>query len=271
MQITLYALSARHDHDLLAAVLRIAPAELTGAGLIIAGGFAEGRLRAIIWLAALAIAYGVPLMTGNRGLHVRPSHFAERHGLIVIVALGESLVAVGLGSEVSGLTGKVILAAVLGFAVTAAFWLAYFDFFTIRAEQLVADRSGDEQTALARDLYTYLHFPMVAGIVLFAFGVKTTLAHVDDRLGTIAALSLTVGPALFLFAFVALRYHLSRAVGGGRLTASIACALLWPVALHVPALFALGLVTLVWAGLHAYEIIWWHEERAQTRALREPA
>jgi low temperature requirement protein LtrA len=271
MHLTLYALSARRDPDLLAAILRIAPSGVLGAALIIGAGFVDGRLKPILWLAALAVAYFVPLVLGMRGWRVRPAHFAERHGLIVIIAIGESLIAIGLGEEVSGLSTEVIVAAVLGFAVTTAFWLAYFDFFTIRAHQMLTDRSGAERAALARDVYTYLHFPMVAGIVLFAFAMKTTLADVDGELATIPALGLCGGPALYLFAFVALRKRVSRTLRGGRLIAAVAFALLWPVAVVVPALVALMLVAIVWVGLHAYEIIWWREARAQTRALRVPA
>ena len=125
---------------------------------------------------------------------MQPAHFAERHGLIVIIAIGESLIAIGLGERASGISTGVVVAAVLGFAVTTSFWLAYFDFFTIRAEQMLTDRSGAERAALARDVYTYLHFPMVAGIVLFAFAMKTTLADVDDELATIPALGLVAVP-----------------------------------------------------------------------------
>ena len=271
MQLTLYALSARRDPDLLAAILRIAPSALVGAALIIVAGFVDGGLKPILWLAALVVAYFVPLVLGTHGWRVQPAHFAERHGLIVIIAIGESLIAIGLGERASGISTGVVVAAVLGFAVTTSFWLAYFDFFTIRAEQMLTDRSGAERAALARDVYTYLHFPMVAGIVLFAFAMKTTLADVDDELATIPALGLCGGPALYLFAFVALRVRLSRTLRGGRLIAAIALALLWPVALRVPALVALTLVTIVWVGLHAYEVIWWREARAQTRALRAPA
>ena len=271
MHLTLYALSARRDPDLLAAILRIAPSALVGAALIIVAGFVDGGLKPILWLAALAVAYFVPLVLGMRGWRVQPAHFAERHGLIVIIAIGESLIAIGLGEDVSGLSTEVIVAAVLGFAVATAFWLAYFDFFTIRAHQMLTDRSGAERAALARDVYTYLHFPMVAGIVLFAFAMKTTLADVDRELGTIPALGLCGGPALFLFAFVALRMRVSRTLRGGRLMAAVAFALLWPVAVVVPALVALMLVAIVWVGLHAYEIIWWREARARTRALRVPA
>ena len=119
-----------------------------------------------------------------------------------------------------------IVAAVLGLVVATSFWLAYFDFFPIRAQQLLTDRSGAERIALARDVYTYLHLPMVAGIVLFAFAMKTTLAHVGDELDTIPALGLCGGPALYLFAYVALRVRVSRTLGRGRLLAAVACALL---------------------------------------------
>ncbi len=107
--------------------------------------------------------------------------------------------------------------------------------------------------------------------MLFAFAMRTTLAHVRDELGTIPALGLCGGPALYLFSYVAIRVRVSHSVGRGRLLAAIACALLVPVALVVPALVALTLVTAVWVALHAYELIWWREARAQTRARREPA
>ena len=154
--------------------------------------------------------------------------------------------------------------------MTSSFWLAYFDFFPIRAQQLLTDRSGTQRTALARDAYTYLHLPMVAGIVLFAFAMKTTLAHVGDELDVISAVGLCGGPALYLFAYVALRLRVSGTLGRGRLVAAVASALLLPIALVVPALVALTLVTAVWVALHAYEIIWWREARARTRALRLP-
>ena len=270
MHLTLYALSARHDPDLLAAILRIAPSELTGAALIIIAGFVPGELKPILWLAALVAAYAVPLVIGTHGWRVQPGHFAERHGLIVIIAIGESLIAIGAGEKVGGLNGQVIVAAVLGFAVTTSFWLAYFDFFTIRARQMLTDRSGDERAALGRDVYTYLHYPMVAGIVLFAFAMRTTLADVGGDLSVVPALGLCGGPALYLFAFAALRLRVTGTLRGGRLVAAVLCALLWPVAVVVPGLVSLALVAIVWFGLHAYEIIWWRDARAATRALQVP-
>jgi low temperature requirement protein LtrA len=271
MHLTLYALGARDDRDLLAAILRIAPFALSGAALIVAAGFVHGAIRPLLWLAALAVGLFGPLLGSLSGWRLQPAHFVERHGLIVIIAIGESLVAIGLGARDTRLGASVIVAAVLGLVVVTSFWLAYFDFFQIRGQQLLADRSGAERTGLARDIYTYLHLPMVAGIILFAFALKATLAHVGDDLDSIQALGLCGGPALYLFAYVALRFRASRTLGGGRLFAAIACALLWPVAVVVPALIALAVVAAVWVALHAYEIIWWREARARTRALRVPA
>jgi low temperature requirement protein LtrA len=271
MHLTLYALAARGDRDLLAAILRIAPSTLAGAALIIAAGFVQGWLKPVLWLAALAVGFFGPLLGGMSGWRVQPAHFVERHGLIVIIAIGESLIAIGLGARGTELGTGVIVAAVLGLAVTSSFWLAYFDFFPIRAQQLLTDRTGAQRTALARDAYTYLHLPMVAGIVLFAFAMKTTLAHVGDELDTISAVGLCGGPALYLFAYVVLRLRVSHTLGRGRLVAAVACALLLPIAVVVSALTALALVATVWVALHAYEIIWWREARARTRALRLPA
>jgi low temperature requirement protein LtrA len=269
--LTLYALAARGDRDLLAAILRNAPSALAGAALIVAAGFVQGGLRPTLWLAALAVGLFGPLLGGISGWRVQPAHFVERHGLIVIIAIGESLIAIGLGARSTEIGTGVIVAAVLGLVVTTSFWLAYFDFFPIRGQQMLADRSGAQRTALARDAYTYLHLPMVAGIVLFAFAMKTTLAHVGDELDTIPALGLCGGPALYLLAYVALRLRVSRTLGRGRLIAAVACALLFPIVVVVPALLALALVAAVWVAFDAYEIIWWREARARTRALRLPA
>jgi low temperature requirement protein LtrA len=271
MQAALYTLGARGDRDLLDAVLRVVPWVLGGSALILVAGFVHGGARAGLWLAALVIGFVGPALRGVRGFRVQPAHFVERHGLIVMIAIGESLVAIGLGARGTRLDAGVILAAVLGFVVATSFWLAYFDFFVIRGRELLAARGGADRIAVARDVYTYIHLPMIVGIVLFAFAMKVTLAHLHDELGTIEAIALCGGPAIYLLAYVALRFRLSRTFGRGRLTAAVACALLIPVALVVPALVALALVAGVWVALHAYELIWWREARAATRVQRSPA
>ena len=271
MQLALYTLSARGDHDLLKAVLRTAPSSLAGAALILVAGFVDGALKPALWAAALLVGLLLPLFVPLQGWRVHPAHFVERHGLIVIIAIGESLAAIGFGARETHLDAGVIVAAVLGFVVAASFWLAYFDFFTIRAQQLLTDRSGAPQVALARDAYTYLHLPMVTGIVLFAYAMKTTLAHVGDDLATIPALALCGGSALYLLGYVGVRLRVSGSVGGGRFVAAIACAALVPAATAIPAFAALALVAAVWVALHAYELIWYRAARAETRAQGVPA
>ena len=197
----------------------------------------------------------------------------ERHGLIVIIAIGESLVAIGLAARVTALSAAVIVAALLGLGVAAALWLGYFDYFPAAAERVLEQRRGTQRIALARDLYTYLHLPIVTGIVLFAFAMKKTLAHVGDELDIVPAVALCGGPALMLLAFWAMRARIGRALRwrSGRLVAGVVCLLLIPVATRVPALAALALVAAVWVVLHAYELIWWRESRAELRASRSAA
>src|SRR5207247_9493690 len=189
---------------------------IRGQMLLGIAGSVAAALQPVLWLSALTVWFSAPLVARPRGWRLHPAHVVERHGLIVIIAIGESLVAVGLGVRHGGLGAEEIVAAVLGFVVAASFWLAYFDFFTIRAQQLLDDRSGVQQIALARDTYTYLHLPMVVGIVLFAFAVKTTLADVHAELSIVPALALCGGPALYLFAYVGLRLRISRSIRGGR-------------------------------------------------------
>src|SRR5439155_1166046 len=238
---------------------------------------------------ALSVGLFGPLLAGMGGWRVQPAHFVERHGLIIIIAIGESLIAIGFGARGTGLGAGVIVGVVLGLVVVNSFWLAYFDFLPIRVEQLLTSRIGLQRTALARDVYTYLHLPMVAGIVLFAFAVKVTLAHVGRELDTIPALGLCGGPALYLLAYVALRLRVSRTLGGGRLVAAVACALLFPVAVVVPALVAPvawpprspragpapalvapAHVAAVAVALHAHGLVWRRAPRPQPGELRGP-
>jgi low temperature requirement protein LtrA len=191
--------------------------------------------------------------------------------LIIIIALGESLIAVGFGARQTSLTATVIVAALLGLTVATSFWIAYFDFFAIRSRLLLAERQGVARIALARDAYTYLHLPMVAGIVLSAFAMREAVAHVSRDLDTVAALALCGGSALYLSSYVAMRWRVARTIRGGRLAATIVLTALFPVALVVPAIAALALVAATWIALHCYEFIWWREARSETRALHAPA
>jgi low temperature requirement protein LtrA len=169
--LVLYADAGRGDPELLGALLRVAPTELIGAALLVAAGFLSGDARIAAWVAALAIDYGGPAVVALRGWRIAPEHFAERHGLIVLIALGESIIAIGVGAGLTLTTG-VIVGAALGVIVVSALWWLYFDVAAIFARRQLTQARGVEQARLARDGYSYLHLPMVAGIVFFAFGLK---------------------------------------------------------------------------------------------------
>jgi low temperature requirement protein LtrA len=272
MHLTLYALAGRGNRDLLGAVLRLAPWTLLGATLILAAGFSDGA-RTWLWVAALVCTYGGAGLSGSRGWQLHPTHLAERYGLVLIIALGEAFIAIGIGATGIGIGPGEVAAAILGILVATSFWLAYFDFFSIRGERFLRDREGPERVALARDAYAFAHFPMIVGIVLFAFAMKTIVAHVGDELDSVAAFALCGGSALYLLTYSAIRIRIERRfrVSRGRLTAALVLLLLLPFATMVPALAALALVTAVWLALHAYELVWWREARAESRsALASP-
>jgi len=270
MHLTLYALAGRGHRDLLAAVLRLAPWTLLGATLILVAGFgfAEGA-RVWLWVAALACTYVGAGLSGSTGWRLHPSHLAERYGLVLIIALGEAFVAIGIGATGIGIGLGEIVAATLGLLVATAFWLAYFDFFSIRGERMLTDLRGPDRIALARDVYAYAHLPMIVGIVLFAFAMKTVVRHVGDELDYVAAFALCGGSALYLLTYSAIRIRIERRfnVSRGRFVAALAFLVLLPLATMVPALAALALVTAVWLALHAYELVWWREARARSRSM----
>jgi low temperature requirement protein LtrA len=263
----LYAVVSKHQPDQLAAVLRMSRTLLPGGALILAAAFVPYGWRPALWALAFVVGFFGPQVGGGgpSGWRVHPAHFVERHGLIVIIALGESLGAIGFGARGTELRGGVIVATLLGLVAAASFWLAYFDYAATGLGSLLAELQGEARVAFARDVYTYAHLPLVVGIVLFAFGTRTALAHVHSDLSAVPGVALCSGCALYLLGFVAIRWRATRRLGHGRPIAAVAFALLIPAVLAVPALAALALVVAVWIGLHAYELIVWREARARRR------
>jgi low temperature requirement protein LtrA len=260
-----YAIVARDHPGLGGVVARLASTMLPAAGLLVVAGALDGTAQALCWAAALTIDYGGLVVRGVEGWRVVASHFAERHGLIIIIALGESIVAVGVGAEGLELDAGVIAGAVLGILVASALWWAYFDVVAIVAERRLREAPPDEQVRIARDSYTYLHMPMVAGIVLFALGVKKTVAHVGDELQAVAAVGLCGGVALYLVALSALKRRNIGSFNVPRLVAAAVLAALAPVATEVPALLSLGLVALVACALIAFEALHYAQARDRIR------
>ena len=263
LHIVLFALAARGDREMLRSVLRLGIGATIGSGLIVIAGFTDGVAQAALWTIALSLDYlGGAFSSG--GWRVSPGHFAERHGLIIIIALGESIIAIGVGAR-GELDEGVITAAVLGIAVVAALWWSYFDVVALVAERKLKEASGVAQASLARDTYSYLHLPMVAGIVLFALALKQTLGHIGNDLDAVGAVALCGGPAMYLLAHDTMRFRTSRTYNGRRLFAVVALLALLPVVLSVPALVALGAVTAVCWALVAWEALRHSDTRARIR------
>ena len=263
MHIGAYLVLARDDPRLGSAVLRLARTMVPAAGLLVVAGAVPGTTRAVCWAGALAIDYGGLWLGGTENWRVNAAHFAERHRLIIIIALGESIVALGVGAGSLG-TG-VVVAALLGIAVAAALWWVYFDVVATVAERKLREAELVERARMARDSFTYMHLPMVAGIVVFAFGVKVTLAHVHAHLASLPAVALTGGVALYLVALSLLKRRNIGSLNYPRLVAAASLAILAPAATQLPALASLSLVAAVACGLVAYETWRYAESRARIR------
>ena len=263
--LALYWVSSLEDPEVHVAVGRLLPTATTGPLLLVAAAFTDGAVQATLWIVALAIDYGGPLVRGVAGYRVHPSHFAERFSLIVIIALGESIVAIGVGAGDEPLSTAVAVAAVLSLIASAALWWAYFDVVAQIAQRRLAELHGTARNLLARDAFAYLHLPMIAGIELFALGVEQVVGHVDEPLKPEASAALFGGVALYLLAHVAFKLRNGGSFGSQRLVAAVLCAAAVPLGTEVHALAALALVAAIAAGLIAYEVIRFRESRAQVR------
>ncbi len=265
LHIVAYAILARADPSLRIVVRRLGRAMIPTGLLYVVAGLVEHEARYACWALAIAIDLGGLYVQGVQGWRVQAGHLAERYGLIIIIALGESVVSVGVGAEGQPMDADLIGGVLLGMAAAAALWWAYFDVVAIVAERRFRAAAPDAQVLIARDSYTYLHLPMVAGIVLFSLGVKTTLGHGGEHLETVPAIGLCGGAALYLLAHVAFRLRNVGTLNRGRLLVAIVLVALIPVAAAVPALAALAAVSVLLCGLMAYEFVHFHEARERLR------
>jgi low temperature requirement protein LtrA len=264
--IALFVIASHGDPGFRRSVTGLGIGTAIGSGLLVAASFADGALQGGLWALALLLDMGEPYLFGSEDWKLVPGHFAERHGLIVIIALGESIVAIGVGAEGLDVDAGVVAAAVLGVGAAAALWWLYFDIVALVAERRLSKAAvGREQNEIARDSFSYLHFPMVAGIVLFALGLKKTLEHVGDPLETVPAVAMLGGTALYLLAHVAFRWRNVHRFSVQRVVcAAVLCALI-PVALEVAALVTLGALVAALAVLIAYETVHFAELRDRMR------
>jgi low temperature requirement protein LtrA len=261
----LYAWGVRDDPTVLRAVARLSPWFLVAAVVALAGGFVDPDYRSWVWLASLVIDVVGTLTVANLEWHVSPSHFAERFALIVIIALGESIVAIGIGTSQLTRDTTYAVSVIVAFAGVAALWWAYFDFTAIAAERSLRRASEVARGPLARDVFTYFHYPVVLGIILYAVAAKKTLEHPLDPLSEAGRWALGLGMALFLAAFALMRFRVIRRVAWERLGAA-ALALALAVSLDGPdAIVTLGVVIGVVVVSVAIETARLHDVRASLR------
>jgi len=252
-QLALFHIASEDDAALRRSLRGLGAGTTVGVALIAAASFLDGPAQGAVWALALVLDVGEPYLFGAEGWRFSPGHFAERHGAIIIIALGESIVAIGVGSEV-GVDAGVVVAAVLGVAVAAALWWLYFDIVALVAERRLAHATpGREANEIARDSFSYLHFPMVAGIVLAALGLKKTLGHVGDPLELVPAVTLLGGVALYLLAHVVFRWRNVHRFSTPRVVAAALLLALIPVAERVESLITLAIITAVLCVLIVYE------------------
>ena len=263
--IALFELASRDDAGLRHSVNILSVSTALGVGLLVGASAFDGLAQGAMWMLAIAIDWGGPAIFGLAGWKLVPAHFAERNNLVIILALGESIVALGIATDVD-LTAGVIAAAALGIALASALWWIYFDIVSLVTERrLVRAAEGPERNALARDSYSYLHFPMVAGIVLVALGLEETLAHVDEHLHTVPAFALLGGIASYLLAHVAMRLRNAGTLSRRRFFVAALMVALWPLALEISALAILAIVNAILWILIATETRLYGESRYLVR------
>src|SRR6476620_5035983 len=263
--IALFILASRADPALRRSTVGLAAGTAIGVGLLLAASLFDGLAQAAVWSLALFLDMAEPFFFGSEGWKLVPGHFAERHGLIIIIALGESIVAIGAGAEAS-LTAGIAAAAVLGVTVAAALWWTYFDVVAlVSARRLARAPEGRERNELARDSYSYLHFPMVAGIVLVALGMKKTLGAVSDPLDIELAFALLGGVAFYLLGLVAFRFRHIHSINRQRLLVALIRFALLPAAVALPALASLAIVAALLSAMITYETVNYDEGRERVR------
>jgi low temperature requirement protein LtrA len=276
LHLAMFWLAARTEHDrgLRVQLLLFMPSLFGSTAILLVASQLDGTAQTLAWVGAILVDYVGVMLAGASGWRLRSaSHFAERHGLIVIVALGESIVAIGVGVAHVPISWPIIAGAVLGLAVAGSVWWAYFDVVSIVAERVLRGLQGEERTRLARDAYSYLHLPMVAGIALIALGIEQVLANVgatsngelSDPLAALPLGALYGGVVLFLVAHAAFKYRTWHQVTVRRLLVSGLLVVLMPAAMELPALAALGLLTAVMVAMIATEAVRYSEVREQIR------
>lgn len=257
IHVALLAIGVWSHADVGVAALRLVPTLLIGPALVVVAAFVEAPGRELLWIVAAVIDFSGPVLAGTAGWGVAPAYFVERHGQIIIIALGEAIVEMGAGAEGSLGRPEVVTGVLLGVLVAAGLWWSYFGYLRDGAERRLRGTAERERVRLARDSYSYLHLPLVAGVVFFALGVHEALADATKPLPLLPAVALAGGVALFFLGDVAYRWRDHHQLATDRLLAGAGAAVLIPVGVVAPALAALAVLTLVCVAQTGWEL-WRH-------------
>lgn len=269
-----YRIAAGDDRELQRTLLKASIPGVTACALLIVGGVLRDGGQSACWIAALIIDYTGIFAASSSGWRViSAAHFAERYGLIVMIAIGESIVSVGVGVQNEPITWPVIVAALSALTIAACLWWTYFDVVALVAECVLQSKTGGDRTRMGRDSYTYLHFPMVVGIIFLSLGFKKVLTIVShnshyelhDALSTSGALALYGGVALYLFAHIAFRLRNVHSVNKQRLALAIFVLVLLPYAMHVPAIVAVATLAILLVVVVSFEATRFSQSRREIR------
>lgn len=223
VHLVLLVLETGQSREQRSAAMHLVPSLLAGPCLVLIAAFLDAPYRELVWILAALIDLGGPLVVGVGGLRVLPRYFVDRHGLIIIIALGESIALVGTGAEGDLSQPGVLAAVVLAVLIAGQLWWSYFGLADAAQARLLST-PAEERTRLARDAYSYLHLLIVAGIVFFALGVHVAIDNVVDPLHLLPAVALTGGVALAYAGDVAYRWRDHHRLATDRLAAAAASA-----------------------------------------------
>jgi low temperature requirement protein LtrA len=257
LHLALYADASRRGNASWSAIAGFGTTVVIGMALLVAGALAGGTVQVVLWTAAAAIDYAGPAWLTRerlRGLQrVAVAHFAERYSLFVIICLGESIVAIGVGASEEAFDVQLVAGVGLGLLITVALWWTYFDRFAAIAEERL--RTHDDPVLAAADGYSYLHLVIVAGIIVFAVGVKLAVHDVGEPLPDATRLALCGGVALYLAGHVAFGMRMAGALGLEKLVAAAALLVLYAVGGAMPAWTLAGAITLLLGAMCAVETV----------------
>ena len=268
LHVVLLGLAANVDDSWRRSTRTAVPNVLLTSGLLLVAAFVDGQAQITCWALAVVVMSLWPLFGRARGWDVAPTHFVERFGLVILIALGESVVALGAGTSTHELDAPLIAVGLLGFIVVASLWWAYFDWVTIVAEHRLEESAGTERALLARDVYAYLHGLMVVGIVLYALGIEVAVLDPTRHLELPIATAFSGGIALYLLAHVGLRLRIGGGLGRGRPVAAALAVAIIPMATNLSALVTTTALAALSCALIAYEVLRHRDTRAEIRAHR---